>query len=122
MSILCRIKTAILVLLGKSAKLAIAAQPPAKFPLTCEPHNWYQITDNMWVHVSCSRVRRDASFACYDTLGYLFLDNNGKYVADMERFERKLVTFPYTPVTKVIKVYSPEYVWFRILHFFGVNY
>ena len=74
-------------------------------PLTGEDHEWNDISeyggDTKWQNNRCSHVFKDADGAAYDSNGRVFLEPNGAAFTNSE--SRVSVTFPYTPIRKVVK-------------------
>lgn len=70
-------------------------------PLTGEDSEWVEVGEGVYQNSRCSHVFKENGEA-YDIDGKVFEDTNGlRYTS---RDSRVPVAFPYTPVTKIVKV------------------
>jgi hypothetical protein len=70
-------------------------------PLTGNDSEWMEVSDGVFQNLRASHVFRENGEA-YDIEGKVFEEPNGSRFTS--RDSRVVVTFPYTPVTEIVKV------------------
>ena len=92
---------------GFSANLTVNAfEKVARFlplaPLTGADDEWNEISEGVFQNKRCGHVFKDADGSAYDIEGRIFREPSG--VTYTSRASHVMVTFPYTPHSKVVDV------------------
>jgi hypothetical protein len=74
-------------------------------PLTGAEDEWGEISEGIFQNKRCSRVFKDSKNGhAYDIEGYVFKNQFGHTYTNS--YSRRLVVFPYTPITEYVEVYE----------------